>query len=283
MNKDLPPEQSDIIELDLPEEPEPAPEAEPEAPSPCPKCGRPRVEAARECPFCGIVYERVHGTTVPPRVSRTAPEPKPRPFNRKQLGEILFFVNPDASTAALIGRGALLLIITIWGIRLILAPIASNVAGASFLHLINLPFHEAGHVFFRPFGRFITSLGGSLGQLIVPMVCCLVLLFKTRDTFGAAVCFWWFGENLLDLAPYINDARSLTLPLVGGNTGQFAPYGFHDWQFILTESGLLKYDHLIAGMAKGVGTAVMLTAMVWAAWLLLKQYRYAKNPIRPTR
>ena len=38
------------------------------------------------------------------------------------------------------------------------------------MHLINLVFHEAGHILFAPFGSFMMSLGGSLLQVIVAAV-----------------------------------------------------------------------------------------------------------------
>ena len=141
------------------------------------------------------------------------------------------------------------------------------------MHLINLPFHEAGHVFFRPLGPLLASLGGTLGQLLMPLICFLVFLLKYKNTFGAAVAFWWFGENFLDIAPYINDARDLTLPLLGGNTGRNAPYGFHDWEFILNETGLIRYDHTVAAACYSIGIALMLIALIWGAYLLHKQYR----------
>ena len=121
------------------------------------------------------------------------------------------------------------------------ASIESNVAGNSFIHLVNLPFHEAGHVVFKPFGAFIASLGGTFGQLLMPLICMCVLLVKTHDPFGASVALWWSGENFLDIAQYMNDARAGQLPLLGGNYGYSAPYGFHDWQYLLTESGLLQF------------------------------------------
>lgn len=277
MKNDLPTENGDILELDLPE-PEPEPFAEAEPPT-CPRCGHPRNHDLPECTRCGIIFDRVRDTRErPPSPVVHAKVPF---FSRKYLGKLLFTVNPDAGTAVLAAKSVFLLILAIWGFRLILAPIASNAAGNSILHLVNLPFHEAGHVFFRPFGRFITSLGGSLGQLIVPLVCCLVLLFKTRDTFGAAVCLWWYGENHLDLAPYINDARSLVLPLVGGTTGRQAPYGFHDWQYILTESGLIQYDHAIAAGAQVLGATIMVLALAWGGYLVWQQFRFHRNPIQP--
>ena len=60
------------------------------------------------------------------------------------------------------------------------------------------------------------SLGGSLLQVIVPLACAWAFYFQQDDRFGASVCVWWAGENLLDLAPYIDDARSLQLMLLGG-------------------------------------------------------------------
>jgi len=161
----------------------------------------------------------------------------------------------------------------IWGVKFMFASIDSNYAGRSFMHLINLPFHEAGHILFRPFGSFITSLGGSLGQMLMPLICFSVLLIKTKDAFGASVSLWWFGQNFFDLAPYINDARSGTLPLIGGNFGHSSPYGFHDWEYLLTESGLLRYDHFIAKLAVVSGTGVMLLSFIWSGYLLFTQYK----------
>ena len=70
------------------------------------------------------------------------------------------------------------------------------------LHLPNLVFHEAGHVIFSPFGRFMTVLGGSLFQCLVPIALAIAFL-RQDDRFGAAVCSWWAGQNLLDVAPYV--------------------------------------------------------------------------------
>jgi hypothetical protein len=119
----------------------------------------------------------------------------------------------------------------------------------------------------------MTSLGGSLGQLLMPVVCFAVFLLKTRDTFGSSFALWWFGENFVDLAPYVNDARSLTLPLLGGNTGRTSPYGFHDWEFILKELHLARYDHTLAQTADRLGLLVMICALIWGAYLLYKQYK----------
>ena len=80
----------------------------------------------------------------------------------------------------------------------------------------------------------------------------------------------------MDLAPYINDARSLTLPLLGGNTGRTSPYGFHDWEFILKELGIAKYDHVFAHLAGKLGSLLMICALMWGTYLLYKQYKNVK-------
>jgi hypothetical protein len=134
------------------------------------------------------------------------------------------------------------------------------------MHLISLPFHEAGHVILRPAGQFISSLGGTLGQLIMPLICAYTLWFKQQDHFGSMVAVWWLGQNFVDIAPYIFDARAGTLPLLGGNFGHSSPYGFHDWEYLLTETGLINADHTIAGISFSFGVLCMLGALGFACY-----------------
>lgn len=77
----------------------------------------------------------------------------------------------------------------------------------------------------------------------------------------------------MDLAPYINDARALQLPLLGGNTGESSPYGFHDWEYILTETGLLRYDHTLAHFSYSLGILFMILAFAWGGYLLFRQHQ----------
>jgi hypothetical protein len=102
---------------------------------------------------------------------------------------------------------------------------------------------------------------------------------KTRDTFAASVSFWWLGQSLIDLAPYINDARRLQLMLLGGVTGRDVE-DFHDWEFILRTLGLLEYDHLLARTAHLFGTVCILCAWLWGGYVLVKQYRIAREEWR---
>jgi len=242
----------------------------------CPKCQRELQVPSEICPHCGIVFkkylkyhpEQADQPAVQSPIVTIIEEDEARP-----LMQLLFYETQQSTLVYLLGRLIIVAGLIIWSWQLISPSIESNAVGNSFLHLINLPFHEAGHIIFRPFGAFITSLGGTLGQLLMPLICMAVLLFKTRDPFGASVALWWVGESFLDIAPYINDARAGQLPLLGGNFGHSAPYGFHDWQYLLTESGLLQYDHVLAKAAFAMGSAIMLLSLLWSGFLLVKRIR----------
>jgi hypothetical protein len=242
----------------------------------CPKCQQELHQQTEICPHCGIVFEKylkyhseqADRQSVQPVTVTLYEEDEVKP-----LTQFLFHDTQQSTLSSLLGGSIIFAGLIIWSWQLMSSSIESNAAGNSFLHLVNLPFHEAGHIIFRPFGAFITSLGGTLGQLLMPSICLGVLLLKTRDSFGASVALWWAGENFLDIAPYMNDARAGQLPLLGGNFGHSAPYGFHDWQYLLTESGLLQYDHVLAKAVFMIGCAIMLLSLLWSGFLLLTRYK----------
>lgn len=163
-------------------------------------------------------------------------------------------------------RAALWVGLAIWTIALLRTPLPA--LGNSFIHLINLVFHEAGHIIFAPLGSFMMTLGGSLLQIIVPLVCAWAFLAQQNDRFGASICVWWAGENLLDLSPYIDDARSLQLMLLGGPAAEVEG---HDWEAILTGLGWLHLDHTIARAAWTIGAAAMVVSLCCACLALRLQ------------
>jgi hypothetical protein len=167
------------------------------------------------------------------------------------------------------GRLVLLLLLARWTFLFLVWPMREDVINASFLHLISLPFHEAGHIIFSPFGDLMTSLGGSLGQVLVPIICWVTFVTSSPSPFGAAVMCWWTGENLLDVAIYMNDARALQLMLLGGHTG--AEVEGHDWEHILQLTGLTMHDHQIAWTTHVIGAMMMVAALVWGAVLTFQK------------
>jgi hypothetical protein len=221
----------------------------------CPKCAAPVAADVSECPRCGVVFAKYERAvrqphqTIGPKTDLT-----PAGASRAPL-----------STVTRLARATLLVGLIIWTWQFARAPM--GVATDSVLHLPNLVFHEAGHVLFGLFGRFMTVLGGSLFQFALPLG--LAIAFVTqRNPFGAAVCTWWAGENLLDVAPYIADARALKLVLLGGRTG--AEVQGHDWEYLLASLGWMRFDQAIGVGAHRLGLLIMIGALIWGAVYLVE-------------
>jgi hypothetical protein len=181
-------------------------------------------------------------------------------------------VEPGTDPIHFWGRVAAYVLLVVWGCYFIALDWHSNEIGNSFMHRVNLVFHEAGHLLFMPFGSFMMTLGGTLGQLLMPIVAGCALVIKNNDNFGASVALWWLAQSVMDCAPYIGDARALQLMLLGGGTGQDRP-GVHDWENILLDLNLIQHDTRIASAADALGTVLMLAAFVWGGYMLVQQYR----------
>ncbi len=144
----------------------------------------------------------------------------------------------------------------------------SDDAMESFLHLPDLVFHEAGHLIFSPLGQFMSVLGGSLMQVLIPVIAAVAFI-RQEQPFGAAICVWWTGQNLVDLAPYIGDARALQLMLLGGRTG--AEVEGHDWEFILTRLRLVHRDQAIGRFAHALGMLIMIASLGFAVRSIVRK------------
>jgi hypothetical protein len=183
--------------------------------------------------------------------------------------ELLLPVPGEGSALGLGARACLLALLGLWTLSFLRHGLDARHLMGSFLHLVHLPFHEAGHVLLMPFGRFLSVLGGSLFQMAIPLLCGSVFLLKNRDPFAAAVTLWWAGQSLMDLAPYVADARALRLPLLGGRTG--AEVEGHDWEYLLGALGLLQHDVTLGRLSFALGALTMLAALGWAGAVLWRQ------------
>ncbi len=170
---------------------------------------------------------------------------------------------PPASGWTVAGRLGLLGLLASWSWPLLVGSMGTVLE--TFLHGVDLIFHEAGHLLFMPLGRFGSALGGSLMQLLAPLIAGLALA-RRGDQFGVGVTGWWAGQNLVDLAPYIADARALQLVLLGGRTGREVEG--HDWEYLLGALGWLEYDQVLRQAAHRLGLAAMAIALGWATWCL---------------
>jgi hypothetical protein len=131
-----------------------------------------------------------------------------------------------------------------------------------FIHLILLYIHEAGHLFFSVFGKTIGILGGSLNQILAPLVWFIVA--KREGSSLSNVALFFTGVSIVDVSIYVKDAELLLLPLIGGLSkahhdwkNLFDAWGITDWSFPIGE--ILFWFGMIlaaAGLYIGIKSAI---------------------------
>lgn len=236
----------------------------------CPRCGHAPLPSDQafpaECPGCGVILSRV-GT--PPRLA-SARSVAAAPDDDAGLRAWLWHVPEQVDATAFRLRVALLAVFLVWGARLAWLDYRDGEIMNSFIHGPLLIFHEAGHLIFRLFGQWVSVLGGTLGQLLMPAVLSIALLWKNRDPFGAAIGLWLFGVSVLDVAPYMYDAWEPQLTLLGGGTGNDS---FHDWIYLFDSVNQLHHAQRIGAFTHALGAVIVLLALAWGAGVLHLQRR----------
>jgi len=129
-------------------------------------------------------------------------------------------------------------------------------SGFLIVNYVNLIIHEGGHFFFSWFGNTIMILGGTIGELLVPLLCA-IYFFCQRETTGFAFSTYWLFENFPYIGTYMADARSAALPLVGSEES--------DWTILFGQWGLLAEDQKIGAIMRTLGWLGMLATMIWLA------------------
>lgn len=232
----------------------------------CPKCDHQPLPAAQDfpaaCPACGVILAKV-GQPLPRRAPALEVEDQTTWASR------LVQVPDKVDAQRWWLRLALLIGLAVWGLRLVVMDHRNGEIGDSFLHGPLLVFHEAGHVIFAVFGYGLMMAGGSIFQLLLPLIICVAFLRQRHDPYGAAVGLWFLAVSMLDLAPYVYDAWQPQLMLLSGATGE---EGGHDWIYLLSSMGCLHQAQVLGTSLRVLGAGVLILALGWAAALLWKQH-----------
>ena len=244
----------------------------------CPKCGherRPDETAEPEkCPGCGLYFAKwvERESFIPPAAKKIASEDSEADSSRWRdlIIDRILYVPKNVSDAQTGGRAGILIFLLVWGIRMANMNYRDGEMAQSFMHNILLPIHEAGHILFMPFGEFMTILGGSLFQVLFPLIIAGALLWTNRDACGAAIGCWWASVSLIDVSPYIYDAKEPQLVLLGGHTGEDGP---HDWIYLLDEFGKVDRSQVYGAWVHHLGTALMLLSLTAAAAALWRWHK----------
>lgn len=137
--------------------------------------------------------------------------------------------------------------------------IALDPMAGSFLDMVDLPVHEAGHLLFRIFGEFMMIAGGSLFQVIVPAIFVGYFVWHFKY-YSAAIVLFWLGQSIINVYIYAADAQVMQLVLISGLTGSEG--SFHDWNYMLSSLGLLGSTKTVAGIIRVIGSVTIITAVV---------------------
>ncbi|GBE38124.1 MAG TPA: hypothetical protein ENH40_02730 [Nitrospirae bacterium] len=176
----------------------------------CPKCNFEQPEGT-ECQRCGIVFAKFDSRrSMPEPVGLSATEHP----DHSEDSELLASVDLWASRA---GKYSIIGIMAFFFFYMVIKR-----SSWCFLDYVNLPFHEFGHILFSPFGDTIQFPGGTISQLMWPLILMIYFLVK-KEYLATAFCLFWFGENFLNISKYMADARLMALPLAGAGstTGTF--------------------------------------------------------------
>ena len=116
--------------------------------------------------------------------------------------------------------------------------------------------HEAGHTFFGLLGfRTLTILGGSLFQLILPILILAYFWFNSMKT-GMQLAWYMLGFSFIDVAFYAADGGARQLPLIGGLSKEA-----HDWYNLLVRWNMLESDITIGIILTAIGIFCYLSAL----------------------
>ena len=125
--------------------------------------------------------------------------------------------------------------------------------------------HEAGHTFFGLFGlRFLTILGGSLFQLLLPIMV-FAYCWSHNQKAGIQLSLCLIGYSWFDVASYAADGGAQQLPLIGG-LGTEA----HDWYNLLRRINALEHDITVAITFTALGLLCYGAALIYP--LFFKRY-----------
>lgn len=144
---------------------------------------------------------------------------------------------------------------------------------SNIINAVDFGVHELGHILFSPFGMLMTYMGGSLWQVIFPLLWFAALL-KKGWYFASSLCLCWCGFSLLDVADYVADARARAFPLASLSSDYDSA---HDWYNILSQLNALESDLTIAAVLRFVAHIIILAGFVMALWLLVTIIYHPRN------
>jgi hypothetical protein len=121
------------------------------------------------------------------------------------------------------------------------------------LSLVDLGFHELGHLLTYPFADRVTAVMGSVSQVGVPFGIAVYFAWIRNDRVATSVCLTWAATAARDVSVYIRDAPYQQLDLIGGE---------HDWAFLLAAN--LDHAERLGRSVAAFGVLLLLASLALA-------------------
>jgi hypothetical protein len=139
------------------------------------------------------------------------------------------------------------------------------------LGLVDLGFHELGHLLTRWLPEVVMAMMGSIFQIAAPLGIAVYFLWRARDVAAGAMCLAWAGSSAQDVSVYIADAPYQRLQLIGGE---------HDWAFVLGHYHAVNHAAAIAAWVKGFGLLLVVSGLaLCCAWPFTGRQRGPEGPL----
>jgi hypothetical protein len=133
------------------------------------------------------------------------------------------------------------------------------------LDSINLFIHEAGHLFFRPFGMWLHILAGSLFQVLLPLAL-VIVTFREKPGQILLPCFW-LGESMINVSAYIKDAPFMKLKLIARGLT-------HDWNYLI--GGNTETAGILGWIVFGFGIVLVFGSISFGVYQIVVDLRAQK-------
>ncbi len=124
------------------------------------------------------------------------------------------------------------------------------------LGLVDLGFHELGHLLTYWLPDLVTASMGSITQVAVPAGLAVYFAKWREEVPSATLMVAWAGSSARNVAVYIGDAPTERLQLIGGD---------HDWAFIFHRLDAMTMAPRVADLVGFLGSMTIAVAFLWAA------------------
>lgn len=158
-----------------------------------------------------------------------------------------------------IGQILLFLLLIYWSVKLF-----SSKTPWIIIDHANLLFHEAGHFLFMFFGEFMSFLGGTLLQVLIPSSI-FVYFYLKQEHFSSLVVLFWLGDNFINIGNYMKDAKAMSLPLLIDGS-------IHDWNWIFTQLNMLNISAAIGTLVYFIGVACILISLFMILFIIIRSF-----------